>query len=45
MAGEVSVEWTKFQELARRRKFALVKKEVQLPRGEADGKFRTGRSL
>jgi hypothetical protein len=42
MAGEVSVEWTNVQELRSSQKFAVVQKDVQLHRGEADGKARHG---
>jgi uncharacterized protein DUF481 len=42
MAGEVTVEWKKIQELRSSQKFAVVRKDVKLHKGKADGKVPQG---
>ena len=42
MTGEVTVEWKKIQELRSSQKFAVVRKDVKLHKGETDGKVPRG---
>lgn len=42
MAGEVTVEWKQIQELRSSQKFAVVRKDVKLHKGESDGKVPQG---
>jgi len=42
MAGEITVEWKKIQELRSSQKFAVIPKDVKLQKGETDGKVPHG---
>jgi hypothetical protein len=42
MAGEITVQWKKIQELRSSQNFAVVRKDVKLHKGETDGKVPRG---